>query len=566
MKHRNATNLLLSILISICLLIGCGASPNATNGNDIHINLDEVESKSYEHKNSILEDSEFYYLDETEALASYYKKAEKRKDAILNSPTEIVKANEFIPGETYTGTAYYVSPNGNNDNNGLSPETAWQTADRTNWGDVQEGDAVFFERGGVYRLTQEAVRLISNVTYSAYGEGAKPVITLVQENSARSECWELWHEGANGEKIWRYYKRMGETGGIVFDDTSYAQRIYEWPTPEGWLALDMLQMDPTNGICAKGDSTSAWDLVSTGEYRSVEENLTEDLTYICRVDITELNYPVDFGLEFRVGDLFLRCDAGNPGELFSDIEIIALYQDAFGNTQASLMDGYDADGFVLDNLSLKYYMDHAVFSMTTHGNGAVIQNCTIEWGGNRLHQIESSEPTNYACLIGDGIYNVAYNVTVKDNYMRHSANGCTFESGGEFAECMGIYTVSGNLMENCAQGIRTYLYNEDEINRFDELILQDNIILDSGTGMNNGNFVNACAIDLGDTDYQFAKHIEIFDNVIIGSTQSLMRFPDGSRFAVDIHDNVFAQSRDGELLLECHLHGLVWHMMEDAKE
>lgn len=559
MKRKRILSLVLCAVMLFSLLSGCGqSSSDAPNAEEAH-------SEAYEKIHGILKDSEFYYLDETEALAPYYEQAAARKAAILNSLTEIVKADEFIPGETYTGTAYYISPNGDNENDGLSPETAWKTAERANWGDVHEGDAVFFERGGLYRLTQEAMKLISNVTYSAYGEGEKPVITLAQENSARPECWELYYEGNNGEKIWHYYQVIGDVGGIVFDDESYAKRVLEWPTPEGWLALDMPQMDPVNGVCAKGDPYSLWELVSTEEYRTVEENLTEDFAYICRVDLSDLTYPVDFGMEFRAGDLYLRCDAGNPGEHFSDIEVIALYQDEWGNTQASLMDGYDADGFVLDNLSLKYYMDHAVFSLPTHGHGAVIQNCTIEWGGNRLHQIESTEPTNHACLIGDGIYNVAYNATIKDNYMRHSANGCTFESSEELSEHMGTYTASGNLMENCAQGIRTYLYNEDEINRFDKLILRENIILNSGTGMNNGNFVNACAIELGDTDYQFAKFIEISDNVMIGSTQAMMRFPDGSRFDVDIHDNVFAQSRDGELLLECELDGLVWHMMADAK-
>lgn len=561
MKSQRLFSLWLVLAFLLGLLAGCSGTLDAPDA----LNTEEVHSEACGKIHSILKNSEFYYLDETEALAPYYEQAAARKEAILNSPTEIVKADEFIPGETYTGTAYYISPSGNNEDDGLSPETAWKTADRANWGDVREGDAVFFERGGVYRLTREAIKLTSNVTYSAYGEGEKPVITLAQENSARPECWELYYEGKDGEKIWRYYQEVGEVGGIVFDDTSYAKRILEWPTPEGWLALDIQMMDPAGGVCAKGDPYSLWDLVSMGEYRTVEENLTEDLTYICRVDLSDLTYPVDFGAEFRAGDLYLRCDAGNPGECFADIEIIALYQDEWGNTQASLMDGSEADGFVLDNLSLKYYMDHAAFSLPTHGNGAVIQNCTVEWGGNRLHQIESTEPTNHACLIGDGIYNVAYHATIKDNYMRHSANGCTFESSEDLAEHMGTYTASGNLMENCAQGIRTYLYNEDEINRFDELILRDNIILDSGTGMNNGNFVNACAIELGDTDYQFAKYIEISGNVMIGSTQAMMRFPDVSRFDVDIHDNVFAQSRDGELLLECELDGLVWHMMEDAK-
>ena len=50
---------------------------------------------------------------------------------------------------------------------------------------------------------------------------------------------------------------------------------------------------------------------SAGEYREVAEQLTEDLTYISRVDLTGLSYPVDFYLDYRVGDLYLRCDGGN---------------------------------------------------------------------------------------------------------------------------------------------------------------------------------------------------------------------------------------------------------------
>ena len=101
--------------------------------------------------NKLLKNCTFYYLDETEALATYYQMADERRDAILNSPTAIVKADEFIPGETYTGTAYYVSENGSDENDGLSPETAWQTVMHLRELDrLQPGDAVFFERGGTY--------------------------------------------------------------------------------------------------------------------------------------------------------------------------------------------------------------------------------------------------------------------------------------------------------------------------------------------------------------------------------------------------------------------------------
>ena len=74
-----------------------------------------------------------------------------RIDEILATETEIVRSDVFFPCETYTGTAYYVSNDGDDDNDGLTPETAWKTpykivyeltqedGNRT----IQPGDAVF---------------------------------------------------------------------------------------------------------------------------------------------------------------------------------------------------------------------------------------------------------------------------------------------------------------------------------------------------------------------------------------------------------------------------------------
>ena len=45
--------------------------------------------------------------------------AEILRQNILNTKDELV----------ITGVTYYVSPNGNDDNDGKSPETAWQTID-----------------------------------------------------------------------------------------------------------------------------------------------------------------------------------------------------------------------------------------------------------------------------------------------------------------------------------------------------------------------------------------------------------------------------------------------------
>lgn len=525
-----------------------------------------IHAEAYEHIHEVLTDSLFYDLDDTQALEPYYKMADQRKEAILNSPTEIVKAEEFIPGKTYTGTAYYISPNGDDDNDGLTPETAWKTPERTNWGTVREGDAVFFERGGVYPLQSKTVLMISKVTYSAYGEGAKPVITLAQENSARTECWELWQEGKNGEKIWRYYEPLAQVSGVIFDDTTYATPVFEWPTAEGWLALDIKEMDPANGICAPEDPCSSYWVTSAGEYRTVEEQLTEDLTYLWRVDLEGASYPIDLSAEaYSAGELLLRCDGGNPGECYDHIAVTSLQRDEWGDIYDSLFDGNHADGWVLDNLAMKYFSVHAVGSNNTSGKGAVIQNCTLEWQGNYIGRAYSAEPTNNYSLFGDdGVYCVSNQATFRNNYVRHCGNAFTFEGNWEEAIYLGFYRVEGNLIENCGQGIRTYFIEDRYENAFDELVLRDNIILNSGDSLNKACWEEAVALDLGYADVQYAKHIEIADNVVLGGTTALIRLPDDQTVEIDFHGNVFAQSREGWLMTQFSQGTPDWYKMKDA--
>ncbi len=135
-------------------------------------------------------------------LAEIDKKADALKEKILNSKTEVI----------YTGTAYYVSPNGCDLNDGLSPKTAIQTLERIHTLPLAFGDAVFLERGGTWRgnisLTQ------SGITISAYGEGKKPVINVSLKNYAVPDEWVK----TDVENVWKYKYPFGvDVGHIVFD-------------------------------------------------------------------------------------------------------------------------------------------------------------------------------------------------------------------------------------------------------------------------------------------------------------------------------------------------------------
>ncbi|MBO7171131.1 MAG: hypothetical protein J6W28_08160, partial [Clostridia bacterium] len=117
-------------------------------------------------------------------VASLWEKTQAKIDAILNSVSDIRPAEG--------GKVYYVSSlNGNDKNDGLTPETAWKTLERVTVKQrktIVSGDVVAFERGSVfYTYTDDgyaAFTAKSGVTYTAYGEGEKPIISAAMGDTA----------------------------------------------------------------------------------------------------------------------------------------------------------------------------------------------------------------------------------------------------------------------------------------------------------------------------------------------------------------------------------------------
>ena len=118
--------------------------------------------------------------------------ADAKKQAILTNTDELA----------CTGTTYYVSNTGNDNNDGHTPETAWATLEKVNSASLSRGDGVYFERGDTWRGQLWAQE---GVTYSAYGQGAKPNIFASPENGANASKWALLDGTSN---IWVYHMDM----------------------------------------------------------------------------------------------------------------------------------------------------------------------------------------------------------------------------------------------------------------------------------------------------------------------------------------------------------------------
>lgn len=180
-------NILLSAVLLVGLLSGCGKAEQENT-----LDVDEPLSVN----TAILYN---------EQHSSYDEQAEEKRQEIL------AMEDTIQPSES--GTTYYISHNGNDSNDGTTPETAWRSAANVglNGGKIKEGDVVLFERGGLYRGYFE---IKSGVSYGAYGEGCKPTIYGSLRDYAYPELWEETEK----DGIWKMnVEYLSDIGNIVYD-------------------------------------------------------------------------------------------------------------------------------------------------------------------------------------------------------------------------------------------------------------------------------------------------------------------------------------------------------------
>ncbi len=332
-------------------------------------------------------------------LAELDKTAEAKKQAILNSKTEV----------TVTGTSYYVdATNGNDDNDGKSPETAWKTIEKVNKTAFKAGDGVFFKRGDIYR-TRLSTK--GGVTYSAYGEGEKPRFYGSPENGADPSKWTLMEGTTN---IWVYATEMVDVGAIVFDGKTVA--LKEIP-----------------------------DLIGEEHYVRKKKDVVFDIK-------TELDENLEFYSEIKSknmgvikGKVYLRCDEGNPGTLYKDIEF---------NTKNNVI-GVGGEGITFDNICVMYGGSHGIGSGTT--KNLTVQNCVFGWiGGAIQHYNDNGTVTRF----GNGveIYGGCDGYTIDNCYVYQCYDaGLTHQYGnGTNNNSMYNITYSNNLIEDCIYSIEYF--------------------------------------------------------------------------------------------------------------
>lgn len=229
-----------------------------------HWAYEDIVEAATDHKAHVYLYGDIVFSEAWEITADNYDR-EKAKERIAETEVQAELRRERIINArdsfTVSGTKYYVSNNGSDDNTGLSPNDAVCSISKISSFDLKPGDAVLFERGDIWRSVSFSA--VSGVTYGAYGSGEKPKLCGSAKDYADSALWTK----TDVKNVWQTTdKIIGSVGFIAFNDGEiFAQKV-----------------------------KSAQDL-------------TEDLTFY---DGTSGNDTVK-----------LYCSKGNPGEVYENIEI-----------------------------------------------------------------------------------------------------------------------------------------------------------------------------------------------------------------------------------------------------
>ena len=388
------------------------------------------------------------FLKEVDALC------DARKQEILNAKDEI----------TIHGTAYYVSNDGDDANDGKSPETAWKSLAKVTEAALCEGDGVFFRRGDLFR---GFIKAQAGVTYGAFGEGEKPKLYGWDKSLADASLWELYDAEHH---IWKLTEKILDAGTLVFNEgETHCRKLIPSYIGGQFVCRD----DESRVFDMATEMTRDLDLVCFYTERMTEEPSKGE------------SFPVPIIDDQSFGDLYLRCDRGNPGKVFSAIEALP---------KRNMFRVGKNPNVTVDNLCIKYVGAHAIGGGASCLEGLHVTNCEIGWVGGTIQNYFGIDP-NYpqgrrgtVTRYGNGveIYGGCRDYVVQNCYIYQIYDaGMTHQvsTRGHYRPMTGIRYLN-NLVEYCVYSIEYFLEKQDgDTESFmDDILMEGNILRFSGYG------------------------------------------------------------------------------------
>ena len=233
-----------------------------------------------------------------------------------------------------TGKTYYISNRGDDGNDGLSPDSPWATPKKLSeiYDSLKEGDAVLFERGSEWRITNgPLITAKEGVSYGAYGEGKKPVLIGSHRNYADEAYW---------------------------NETEYPN-VYVCSF--AFNNAGVMVLDFSGKLGNYNEHMAHKRLYGLGGFSSLSD-LTEDCSYYNDVEEKKL---------------YFCSHSGNPGKRFHSIEI--------GGRGSAI---YNRNSKYIENFEIRF------FGYGIHGGTQMnVKGCIFSYiGGCQLHP-DKNNPT-----------------------------------------------------------------------------------------------------------------------------------------------------------------------------
>lgn len=309
----------------------------------------------------------------TEEEAAKYNYEETKKKLAQLDELERKRIAEIRAAKSdyskITGKKIYISVDGDDNNDGLSENTPVKTLKKGNSLAVY-GDGVLLKRGDMWR--GEYIVAKSGVTYSAYGDGDKPFINISPEDGADENKWTLIYENK-------------ETGALVWKFSN-----------ENMLDVGVIVINGGEGIAKKVVpffNGHFYDRSDEEKKPFTYKNL-KNMEFFHKAD-SVMSGKTKINATFARGPVFLRCDEGNPGKLFNNIE--------FCERVRNIMVYEGTRDVVIDNLCLKYSGFYGI-SLNFQVDNIRMQNLEIGWiGGGITDYGRLSGRPDVPVRLGNGI-------------------------------------------------------------------------------------------------------------------------------------------------------------------
>ncbi len=443
--------------------------------------------------------------------------SEKRKSEILNSKDDL----------HIIGCTYYVSCDGNDENDGLSPHSAWATLGKVSSKKLNKGDGVLFRRGDTFRgsvITQDGI------TYGAYGAGEKPKLYGWNKNLAQPS---LWTEVDKDKHIYKLTEKILDVGTLVFNEgEKHSIKLIPSFISGKFVCRDN-ELKP---FVFSNEATRDLDL-----YWHFDEDLT---TLPSRGE----NFPIPNVSDNSFGDLYLRCDSGNPGEVYSSIEAL---------THRPMFKVGENSNVTIDNLCIKYVGVHAISAGGECVKGLRVTNCEIGWIGGCIQHYFGTDP-NYpqggrgsVTRFGNGveIYGGCADYEVSSCYIYEVYDaGVTHQittDGKKYT--LANIRYENNLIERCVYSIEYFLdmNNGDTKSIMQNVRICGNILKLSGYGWGQQRHnVDTPAHIKGWEYVNKAKDFFIYDNILDRSNYRLIHIvADDVESLPKMHSNTYIQHK-----------------------